>query len=733
MAKLSTMAIASSIAVDARLYGYDPSETNPSNRTKAFLISDIVNSVRYPVQAGEVGVTNTLYPVGNVKRYGAAGNGIGDDTLAFRAAVTAVVTLGTYLVTVPEGTFNLTGSIVLQSSVKVVGLGGNQSRVVFNFAGGIGFYGSGVSNCAVDYIGISGLLSMGVVYNQSTKVRVRGCDITGCTSATHPTAYAGAIHAWVCDDVEVSDNYLIGNGYISNSPASTDIQINGNGLNVGSKRVKIINNRCLSVAAQSNIAAYDVQQSEISGNVCTGAKTGSGNNNGYGIMIYRSVNNSGFCRDNRIENNHVYSVGGTGIYVQSSIRTAVLGNIVFDAGVVQDDTTLGVGGISLNSAYDSTVTGNVLLECGKAGIVFSGATAADISGIVVANNTIETSVANVFCIYIRGPATRCTIGGNTIKGGAHGIATAPVDQGIVGISIFGNNVTLQAGRGINIYGISESTIVSNTVLATGGDAIALVGGSRNTVSQNTAFDGSTTLTNTYFGIDLSLILDSVVEGNIVGNTGGVGFKHGIFVPANCTGNVVKDNHCKGNLTTNYNVDTSVASGNAFYGNYDAGGTFSQFFGMRQQAVIQGAASAITQLLLGDSSSSGAVGTMFSGGDTFLSQNAKHNLTGDSWHQNNAAAASKLLVMRSNGDLEFYSVAAGTADGTFAAFWGALRSAFTAAGQIKTSSPTFLKSTIALSNGAAAATATLTNAPIAGNPTKWIPVDDNGTIRSIPAW
>jgi hypothetical protein len=40
---------------------------------------------------------------------------------------------------------------------------------------------------------------------------------------------------------------------------------------------------------------------------------------------------------------------------------------------------------------------------------------------------------------------------------------------------------------------------------------------------------------------------------------------------------------------------------------------------------------------------------------------------------------------------------------------------------------------AFTNGAAAATGTLTNAPTAGNPTKWIPVDDNGTTRYIPAW
>lgn len=37
------------------------------------------------------------------------------------------------------------------------------------------------------------------------------------------------------------------------------------------------------------------------------------------------------------------------------------------------------------------------------------------------------------------------------------------------------------------------------------------------------------------------------------------------------------------------------------------------------------------------------------------------------------------------------------------------------------------------NGAAAAAGTLTNAPTVGNPTKWIPINDNGTTRYIPAW
>ena len=45
----------------------------------------------------------------------------------------------------------------------------------------------------------------------------------------------------------------------------------------------------------------------------------------------------------------------------------------------------------------------------------------------------------------------------------------------------------------------------------------------------------------------------------------------------------------------------------------------------------------------------------------------------------------------------------------------------------------MATTTTFTDGAAAAAGTLLNAPAAGNPTKWIPIDDNGTTRYIPAW
>jgi len=56
------------------------------------------------------------------------------------------------------------------------------------------------------------------------------------------------------------------------------------------------------------------------------------------------------------------------------------------------------------------------------------------------------------------------------------------------------------------------------------------------------------------------------------------------------------------------------------------------------------------------------------------------------------------------------------------------------GTITTGQGAFLiVSTTAFNNGAAAGAGTLANAPAAGNPTKWIPINDNGTTRYIPTW
>ena len=59
---------------------------------------------------------------------------------------------------------------------------------------------------------------------------------------------------------------------------------------------------------------------------------------------------------------------------------------------------------------------------------------------------------------------------------------------------------------------------------------------------------------------------------------------------------------------------------------------------------------------------------------------------------------------------------------------------TIAGDVTTAGGAVLhKTTAALTNGAGAGVGTLTNAPAAGNPTKWVAINDGGVTRYIPTW
>ena len=84
-----------------------------------------------------------------------------------------------------------------------------------------------------------------------------------------------------------------------------------------------------------------------------------------------------------------------------------------------------------------------------------------------------------------------------------------------------------------------------------------------------------------------------------------------------------------------------------------------------------------------------------------------------------------------GGILFETAASGTAGNTIT--WTTVGS-FTQAGIFTVlGGASLITTTNALTNGSGACAGTLTNAPAAGNPTKWIAINDGGTTRHIPAW
>lgn len=105
----------------------------------------------------------------------------------------------------------------------------------------------------------------------------------------------------------------------------------------------------------------------------------------------------------------------------------------------------------------------------------------------------------------------------------------------------------------------------------------------------------------------------------------------------------------------------------------------------------------------------------------------------------SAAGGTLLFSDSNVGGKVWQVGpgAGSADPTKWAIYNNTNSnlalSVTSAGQIQAGSATPFGATTAATDGAAAQTGTLTNAPVAGNPTKWVPYNDAGVTRYMPMW
>lgn len=94
---------------------------------------------------GEVNVVDETYPVGNVKRYGALGDGSTDDHAAIQAAVESMTALKFPIVDFPSGRFVLRDTIVISSAVTLRGAG--------DVPGGINDYESNFPTILHDFDG----------------------------------------------------------------------------------------------------------------------------------------------------------------------------------------------------------------------------------------------------------------------------------------------------------------------------------------------------------------------------------------------------------------------------------------------------------------------------------------------------------------------------------------------------------------------------------------------------
>jgi parallel beta-helix repeat protein len=176
-----------------------------------------IGAALYPRTSHEIGAgvtpTDYTYPPGNVRRYGAVGNGVTDDTAAINAALQAASSGSD--VYFPGGHYAVNGTVELQDKVSLYGAGRAMSEIYFGASGS--FQLTGASNASrIGRLSISklGLTNQGggptyalqlnfvsrvlitdcIVYGTSvlisgySYVTIENCDLfSGLIVADHPT------------------------------------------------------------------------------------------------------------------------------------------------------------------------------------------------------------------------------------------------------------------------------------------------------------------------------------------------------------------------------------------------------------------------------------------------------------------------------------------------------------------------------------------------------------------
>lgn len=304
-----------------------------------------------------VKIANFGAPYGDVRRFGAKGDGVTDDTIALQRALKVPQD-----VSIPNG-FNCktTAALTLQSNQTLYGSGWGsqitcsgihtnaliltgQTRVVVRdlFVRYTGTFSTGLDAAAV-------FIGSGASY-----CVVKGCRLEGTRAGV---------------TINLSDRNTIIDNYISSANGADvgwDI-----GVYLGGTHNIISRNRCeggLSSGATSGIYILSDVGTACDWNIV--ANNDVGTHTQYGILLYANLP-GGTTQHNTVVGNIVHDITGTynsgsgqaygaGIYVASAEWTAVIGNFFYNTNVSTNTLILAPGAIGIGGVSCFTVVGNII-------------------------------------------------------------------------------------------------------------------------------------------------------------------------------------------------------------------------------------------------------------------------------------------------------------------------------------------------------------------------------------
>ncbi|MEU1348182.1 right-handed parallel beta-helix repeat-containing protein [Streptomyces sp. NPDC005795] len=491
------------------------------------------------------GTDTATGPVFDVRAYGAVGDGVTDDTSAFRQALTAAreVAGGGATLLVPAGSYPLGESLLLGQGMTVRAYGallfrtGNTSALVKNYTIGmppVARYG-GVGNISVH----GGTWDMrGSRFTSTCPAFVfthaDGFTVRDATVLDVPEAHALELNA--VRRVRITDCLFDGVYVAPGVPAVPNrheaVQITGatNAYNLpapdydGTPCEDVLISGCTLRNSSSANAPFDA--------LCGDHYVASA---GSPRPLHRNI---------RILGNRVESSGAYGVRATDWQQSVIAGNTIDSAAVTGIYVSSGSG----NPVQDIAVTGNTVRGTGTGGAIVVSNTGAGRNGSVVISDNLIRGVEGETGIYV-GQTDGASVTGNTVAttrhpsgGNAQGIQIQDCPDAVV----TGNHVSDVDGDGIGVDSGSTGVLVAqNIVLDAARNGISAASSDIALRDNRITGAGSAGLAGTYAVRIGGNAVNVSCQGNVSRPGDGTGAEAGIAVMAGSQGAWVRGNDLRG--------------------------------------------------------------------------------------------------------------------------------------------------------------------------------------------
>lgn len=495
--------------------------------------------------AGAAGTEAETGPVFDVRAYGALGDGVSDDTSAFRQALAAARELpgGGATLLVPAGSYPLGESLLLGQGMTVRAYGavlfrtGNSSALVKNYTTGMPPVGG--------YDGVGNISVHGGTWD------MRGSRFTSTCPAFVFT------HA---------DGFTVHDATVLDVPEAHAVELNA------VRRVRIIDclfdgvyvapgvpavpNRHEAVQITGATNAYNLPAPDYDGTPCEDVlisgctlRNSSSANAPFDALCgdhYVAYADSPrpLHRNIRILGNRVERSGAYGIRATDWQQSVIAGNTIDSAAVTGIYVSSGSG----NPVQDVAVTGNTVRGTGTGGAIVVSNTAAGRNGSVVISNNLIRVVDGETGIYV-GQTDGASVTGNTIATTRHptgGNAQGIQLQGCPDAVVTGNHLSDIDGDGIGVDSGSTGVLIAqNTVLDAARNGIAAASSDIALRDNRITGAGSAGLARTYAIRIGGNAVNVSCRGNVSRPGEGAGAEGGIAVMEGSKGAWVTGNDLRG--------------------------------------------------------------------------------------------------------------------------------------------------------------------------------------------